>query len=82
MRRLVYHPQSNGQGERFIETCKRSLIKLEGEECISEILDTFLRAYRSSPNQALLNNGSPAEAFLGRIRRTALDAMLPSIVSK
>ena len=34
-----FHPQSNGQVERFVDTFKRALLKLRGEGKTSEILE-------------------------------------------
>lgn len=72
-----YHPQSNGQVERFVDTFKRSLQKMEGDGKLTDILDAFLLAYRSTPNPATPNQCSPAEAFLNRAFRTSLDALRP-----
>ncbi|PIO72875.1 hypothetical protein TELCIR_05170 [Teladorsagia circumcincta] len=44
-----FHPQSNGQAERFVDTFKRGLAKLKGEEPTVDALQTFLMAYRSTP---------------------------------
>jgi hypothetical protein len=74
----VYHPQSNGQAERFVDTFKRALQKMQGEGTPSKILDIFLRTYRSTPSQAAPNQKSPAELFLGRRIRIPLDLMLPA----
>lgn len=78
VRSPIYHPQSNGQAERFVDTFKRALRKLQGEGSTSNMLDIFLRTYRSTPNASTPNQTSPAEAFLGRRMRVTLDAMLPS----
>ncbi|KAA3675327.1 uncharacterized protein DEA37_0005567 [Paragonimus westermani] len=74
----VYHPQSNGQVERFVDTFKRALQKLQGEVTVPDMLNTFLRTYRSTFNASGPEGKSPAEAFLGRRSRTLLDLMLPS----
>ncbi|PIO55179.1 integrase core domain protein, partial [Teladorsagia circumcincta] len=44
-----FHPQSNGQAERIVDTFKRGLAKLKGEEPTVDALQTFLMAYRSTP---------------------------------
>lgn len=79
IRTAPYHPQSNGQAERFVDTLKRSLRKIiDGEEVPSvEALQTFLQVYRSTPN-ATLAGKSPFEEMLGRSMRTTLDLIRPS----
>ncbi|PIO52775.1 hypothetical protein TELCIR_25915, partial [Teladorsagia circumcincta] len=37
-----FHPQSNDQAERFVDTFKRGLAKLKGEEPTVDALQTFL----------------------------------------
>lgn len=56
----TYDPQSNGRAERFVDTLKRSLKKLEGEGDVVEILQIFLAAYRGTPCPAR-NGKSPFE---------------------
>lgn len=73
-----FHPQSNGQAERFVDTFKRALKKMEGEGRVDEIIHTFLQVYRSTPNRSSQHGKSPAEAMLGRKIRTKLDLLLPS----
>ncbi|XP_055605169.1 uncharacterized protein K02A2.6-like [Uranotaenia lowii] len=55
IRTAPYHPQSNGQAERFVDTLKRSLRKIgEGVEVPSaEALQTFLQVCRSTPSATL-----------------------------
>ena len=77
-----YHPQSNGQAERFVDTFKRALLKSDGEGPISKIINTFLQMYRSTPNPNCPEGKSPAEIFLGRKLRTTLDCMLPTRASR
>lgn len=73
----VYHPQSNGQAERFVDTFKRALQKLQGDGTVPDMLNTFLRTYRSTPNASGPGGKSPAELFLGRRIRIPLDLILP-----
>ena len=71
-----YHPQSNGQAERFVDTLKRTMNKLKGSgDTVAQDLQTFLRTYRSTPSAATPSGKSPAEEFLGRPVRTTLDLM-------
>ncbi|KAK6743707.1 hypothetical protein RB195_010791 [Necator americanus] len=67
-----FHPQSNGQVESFVDTFKRGLAKLNGEEPTVDTLQTFLMAYRSPPCPSALDQRSPDEAFLGHRLRTEI----------
>jgi transposase InsO family protein len=73
-----YDPQSNGQAKSFVDTLKRGLLKLRGEEDVDKILDTFLLAYRMSPSSTLPQQRCPAELFFGCKPRTTLDLLLPT----
>ncbi|EFO97163.1 hypothetical protein CRE_03461 [Caenorhabditis remanei] len=72
-----FHPQSNGQAERFVDTLKRALQKLRGEGNSDSAVTTFLQTYRATPCAASPNGLSPAENFLNRKLRTELDLLLP-----
>ncbi|KAK4474327.1 hypothetical protein MN116_000411, partial [Schistosoma mekongi] len=71
-----YHPQSNGQAERFVDTFKRALLK-GGEEEQNQVIIKFLTTYRTTPNPSVPEGKSPAEAMFGRRIRTMFDVMLP-----
>lgn len=74
-----FHPQSNGQAERFVDTLKRSLRKIRTDESkLDEDLELFLMTYRSTPNAQLEQQRSPAEEMFGRPIRTALELLRPS----
>lgn len=76
-----FHPQSNGQAERFVDTFKRAVKKIrEGRGTINEALDTFLLTYRSTPNPSAPDGKSPSEAMFGRKIRTSLDLLRPPAV--
>ena len=75
-----YHPQSNGQAERFVDTFKRALAKSKGEGTMEEILETFLLTYRTTPNNARSDHLTPAEALMRRRIRTKFDLLRPSDV--
>ena len=72
-----YHPQSNGQAERFVDTFKRALLKSRGEGTTEENLQTFLLAYRITPNAATKDGLSPSELLMGRRIRTSFDLLKP-----
>lgn len=78
IRTSPYHPQSNGQAERFVDTLKRALTKLKGEGTVEETLQSFLFYYRLTPIPSLPEGKSPSEWFLGRKIRNPLDLMKPS----
>ncbi|XP_055523094.1 uncharacterized protein K02A2.6-like [Wyeomyia smithii] len=77
IRTAPYHPQSNGQAERFVDTLKRSLRKImpETQNSISRSLQIFLSAYRSTSNKSAPDGLSPAEILMGRKHRTVLDLL-------
>ncbi|XP_055604189.1 uncharacterized protein K02A2.6-like [Uranotaenia lowii] len=73
-----FHPQSNGQAERFVDTFKRAIRKIqEGRTTVREALATFLLTYRSTPNPSAPDGKSPAEAMFGRPIRTSLELLRP-----
>ncbi|XP_058116009.1 uncharacterized protein K02A2.6-like [Anopheles ziemanni] len=78
-----FHPQSNGQAERFVDTLKRKMQKIhEGGATREESLDIFLASYRMTPNPVVRNGQTPAEAMLGRKVRTALELLKPPSAEK
>ncbi|XP_053698542.1 uncharacterized protein K02A2.6-like [Sabethes cyaneus] len=81
IRTAPYHPQSNGQAERFVDTLKRGLRKImpETQNSISRSLQIFLSAYRSTPNKSAPDGLSPAEILMGRKHRTTLDLLKPPV---
>ncbi|XP_053687124.1 uncharacterized protein K02A2.6-like [Sabethes cyaneus] len=81
IRTAPYHPQSNGQAERFVDTLKRGLRKImpETQNSISCSLQIFLSAYRSTPNKSAPDGLSPAEILMGRKHRTTLDLLKPPV---
>nr|VZI33649.1 unnamed protein product [Spirometra erinaceieuropaei] len=73
-----YHPQSNGQAERFVDTFKGALLKARVEGTTDEIVQAFLFSYRTTPNPASPGGVSPAEALMGRKLRTTFHALVPT----
>uniref|UniRef100_A0A914Y7G8 RNA-directed DNA polymerase n=1 Tax=Panagrolaimus superbus TaxID=310955 RepID=A0A914Y7G8_9BILA len=80
----VYHPQSNGQAERMVDTVKRFIRKslvIDGETLnLGNCVATFLQAYHSTPSKATPGECTPALAHLGRELRTSMDMIRPRIV--
>ena len=74
-----YHPRSNGQAERFVQTFKQ-LFKAEGSDSIKQSLARCLFSYRTTPNST--TGQTPAELFLNRRLRTRLDLMRPDLGRK
>ncbi|XP_026824407.1 uncharacterized protein K02A2.6-like [Ooceraea biroi] len=75
-RTAPYHPATNGLAERFVQTMKQSLRKLNTTNSnIKANLQKFLFHYRLMPHPEL--NKSPAEAMFGRKLRSRLDLMFP-----
>ena len=67
-----YHPSTNGQAERYIQTIKRSLCgQLKDGVSLQEGLQTFLLQYRKTPHP--VTGVSPAELMLGRPIRSRID---------
>lgn len=77
LRTSPFHPQSNGQAERFVDTFKRSINKLQDEGNLDENLETFLKTYRTTPNDNCPSRKSPAEIMFGRKTRTVFDLLKP-----
>ncbi|XP_055623649.1 uncharacterized protein K02A2.6-like [Toxorhynchites rutilus septentrionalis] len=76
-----FHPQSNGQVERFVDTFKRAIKKIrEGKGPIQNALDIFLMTYRTTPNVSAPEGKSPSEVMFGRRLRTSLDLLRPPAV--
>ena len=67
-----YHPQSNGQAERFVDTFKRTFQKLRGEGATSDVIQKFLWTYRSTPCLSSPGQKTPAENCIGRQLRTPI----------
>ena len=63
IRSAPYHPSTNGQAERFVQTFKRAMKAGEREGLsLKTRLAQFLLSYRSTPHAT--TNVSPSELFL------------------
>ena len=74
-----YHPRSNSQAERFVQTFKQ-FFKVEGSDLIKQSLARFLFSYRTMPNST--TGQTPAELFLNRRVRMRLDLIRPDLGRK
>ena len=81
IRTAPYHPSSNGQAERFVQTFKRAMKAGERDEpSLSARLSHFLLTYRSTPYAT--TNSTPSELFLQRKVRTRFDLLKPDLQHK
>ena len=73
-----YHPRSNGEAERFVQTFKSAMRKADKAK-LSVALSQFLLRYRTTPHPS--TGKTPAETMFGRQLRTRLDLMHPTQIS-
>jgi len=73
-----YHPRSNGEVERLVETFKNSIEKANpaSEEKLQESLTNFLARYRATPH--MVTGQTPSEMLNSRRIRTHLDLLHPT----
>ena len=71
-----YHPASNGQAEKYVQTFKQMYAKL-GKMPLQEKVSKILCAYRNTPHS--VTGVSPAELFLKRAPRTLLSLVKPDM---
>ena len=74
-----YHPSSNGQVERAVQTFKEA-IKKNSTDSLQTRVSRFLFNYRNTPHST--TGVSPAELSLGRRPRTHLSLSIPIITSQ
>ncbi|CAI2737207.1 unnamed protein product, partial [Dicrocoelium dendriticum] len=74
-----FHPQSNGQAERFVNRLKRALYKSKGEGRTEEVVDQFLFLHRSTPDPQAPDRVSPAQAMMNRKLRVPFVAIRPCL---
>ncbi|XP_026142558.1 uncharacterized protein K02A2.6-like [Carassius auratus] len=79
IRSAPYHPATNGQPERFVQSLKQALKASKGSSTVQRRLETFLLTYRNTPHPT--TREAPSRLFLGRQLRTRLDALKPSVTA-
>jgi len=73
------HPATNGLAERYVQTLKLKLNKMEKEKLpIRFLVQQILLQFRATP---LLDGSTPAEKYLHRPLRLRLDAIKPNVPS-
>ena len=73
-----YFPQKNGEAERFVQTLKRRLEKMNKDEGdVQGKLDRFLLCYRNTPHSA--TSETPSKLLKGQNLRTKLDLLKPDL---
>ena len=75
---VPYHPATNGQVERFVQTMKQA-IRAGSASSVQQRLDCFLLSYRNSPHST--TKETPAMLFLGRPLHSRLDLLKPDVTS-
>ena len=72
-----YHPRSNGQAERFVDTLKRALKKAIGTPT-KKALQLFLQVYRITQNKSAPSTLSSSESMFARRIKSVFDKLFPS----
>ena len=80
MKSPPYHPATNGQAERFVQTLKMKMKSLKQERDFKHKLARVLLWYRSTPHAT--TGVSPSELFLQRRIGTHLDLLHPSMENR
>ena len=76
-----YHPKSNREAERTVQTFKNSLLAQKmGKEDVQTKLSRFLMSYQNTPNST--TGLTPAELFLKRRVQTRLDLLRPNVAER
>ena len=72
-----YHPRSNGQAERFVDTLKRAL-KKPRDTPTDKSIQQFLQVYRVTPYNNAPSAMTPAEVMFVRKIKSLFDKLLPN----
>ena len=76
-----YHPASNGEAERFVQTFKHTLKAAKNDpRSLNTKLARFLLAFRNTPNA--ITGVLPADLFFKRPLRTRLDRSVATFTAK
>ena len=71
-----YHPSSNGQAKRAVQTVKQGLKRTPGKT-VQERLSKFLFKYRLTPNS--MTGVAPCELLMKQKLRSSLDLVFPTV---
>lgn len=71
-----YHPSTNGQAERSVQTLKKGLKRVKGAT-VQERLSRFLFDYRITPHT--VTGVAPSELLMKRRLRSRFDSLFPDI---
>lgn len=72
-----YHPATNGQAERYVQTIKKAILKMNcNKSDIENKLQLILFQYRIMPHAE--TQSSPSQMLFGKQIRSRLDLLLPT----
>lgn len=71
----AYHPRTNGEAERFVQTFKKAVHNSEGD--LTYCIQRFLFNYRCTPHST--TGVAPAEMLTGRRPRSLFDLIKPDV---
>ena len=78
IRSAPYHPATNGEAERFVQTFKQAMKAAKYDSGTFETkLARFLLMYRNTPNSTTAQ--SPAQLLFHRTLRTRLTLLMPNV---